>query len=61
MSKDHATNEMESETNPEGLVALLVILLLVLVFVAQAGPLVGREENADAMKPATAEVARAAA
>lgn len=60
MSKDHAANEMESETNPESLVALLVIFLLVLVFVAQAGPLVGAEENADTMKPAAVEIARAA-
>lgn len=33
--------QMETETNPEGFIALLVVFLLVVVFVAQSGLLAG--------------------
>lgn len=41
MSKAH----IETEANPEALVALLVVLLLVVVFVQQSGLLSASEEN----------------
>lgn len=51
---------IESETNPEALVALLVVFLLVVVFVQQSGLLGGPERDTEMASPNVAEVQKQA-
>lgn len=55
-----SNTQVENETNPEGAVALLVVFLLVVVFVAQSGLLSGSSHKGEIPRPNAVEITRGA-
>jgi len=55
-----SNTQVENETNPEGAVALLVVFLLVVVFVAQSGLLSGSSPKGEVSRPNAVEITRGA-
>lgn len=55
-----SNTQSDSETNPESAVALLVVFLLVVVFIAQSGLLSGSGHKGEISRPDPAEMQQGA-